>query len=166
MVAVRFFFATAFHNQAAACWLSRAVPGPAFKYFSAVLSSSEPLCHAALAGGPAAAGIVGADGLLVDLPVLTFPLLSAVVSACLGFCDGGAALFDEGLFGGELFSEFCGADASCCGLTGAAAWDWSDEVGTACGRAAGALPLLQKVVLLRHVTYTSKARRIATAAPR
>jgi hypothetical protein len=112
-------------------------------------------------------------GPVFGLSELTFPLLSAVSPASLAFCDGGAvaplagaALFDAGFFGGALFPEFCGTDASCSGLAGAAAWDWSDELGIACGRAAGALPLLQKVVLLRHVTYTSKASSIATAAPR
>jgi len=73
--------------------------------------------------------------------------------------------FDAAWFGGELLSEFCGADILCSGFTGVADWVSSDELGTACGRAAGALPLLQKVVLLRHVTYTSTARRIATTAP-
>src|SRR5208282_1329553 len=50
MAAARFCLPTAFHNHRAASWLSRAVPGPARRYFSAISNSSEPLCPAALAG--------------------------------------------------------------------------------------------------------------------
>src|ERR1700678_2581019 len=98
MVAVRFCLATALHSQATACGLLRPMPGPAFKYFSAVASSSEPLCSGAIALELAAAGIIA--GPKRDLNPRSF---SALWLGCFCFCGKGAV---AGRAGGESFAGF------------------------------------------------------------
>jgi len=74
------------------------MPGPAFKYFSAVTSSSEPLCSGAIALEFVAAGMIA--GPERDLNLRSF---SALWLGCFWFCDKGAG---AGRAGGASFAGF------------------------------------------------------------